>query len=36
MKRMIALMIAVMMSASVFAGCGGGSELKKVMQDIKA
>ena len=36
MKRMIALMRAVMMSASVFAGCGGGSELNKVMQDINS
>ncbi|MBR1482221.1 MAG: DUF4358 domain-containing protein [Ruminococcus sp.] len=35
MKRMIALVIAVIMSVSVFAGCGGGSaDLNKVMTDI--
>ena len=36
MKRIIALVIAAIMSVSVLAGCGGGSDLNKVMSDINS
>ena len=36
MKRIIALVIAAIMSVSVLAGCGGGADLNKVMTDINS
>ena len=36
MKRIIALVIAAIISVSVLAGCGGGSDLNKVMSDINS
>ena len=36
MKRIIALAIAAIMSVSVLAGCGGGSDLNNVMSNINS
>ena len=36
MKRLLALVLAAVMAVSVFAGCGGGKDLKEVMKTINS